>query len=358
MSVHVEYFEPERSAEQAHLRYFNDEMPGYTRRRRGKGFSYFKPTGERITDVRIINRIKGLVIPPAWTEVWISPHPKGHIQAIGRDTKGRKQYIYHSDWRTTREKEKFVKTLEFARMLPTIREAVTIDMKRPSLEKRTVLATIVRLLETTLVRIGNRSYAEQNKSFGLTTLRRRHLKMNGRRLKLEFIGKSGKQHSVELPDRRAGAIVKQLHDLPGQELFQYVDEDGNRHAVDSADVNDYLHEIAGGPFTSKDFRTWAGTVLAAWALSEFERIDSEAGRRRNIAAAIRKVAGRLGNTPAVCRSSYIHPEILHSYMDGSLVEHLKRQIKGQFLKELEGLTSEETAVYVLLLNRLEMSEGV
>ena len=343
MSVEVLQIEPQQSAEEAGLRYASDERPGYGRRRNGAGFSYYKPTGERISEPRTIARIKGLVIPPAWTEVWIAPNPRGHIQATGRDARGRKQYLYHPEWRERREQEKFVKTLEFARTLPKIRAAVAVDMRGRALQRRTVLATIVRLLETTLIRIGNCPYAEQNKSYGLTTLRGRHVRVDGQRLKFEFVGKSGKLHSVELSDRRLSRILKQLQELPGQEVFQYLDENDTRQTVDSADVNAYLHEIAGEPFTAKDFRTWAGTVLAAWALNEFEKIDSTAGMRRNITAAIRKVAGKLGNTPAVCRSSYIHPEILSAYMDGSLITHLKREIKGTLRTKLDGLTSEETA---------------
>jgi DNA topoisomerase I len=341
------------SAQEAHLRYVSDEQPGFRRRRAGRGFCFCDTHGQRITDPKILSRIKALVIPPAWTNVWICPHPRGHIQATARDAKGRKQYRYHPEWQEVRDKEKFTRTLAFARALPEMRKAVGKDMAGPRLARRTVLATVVRLLETTLIRIGNREYAEQNKSYGLTTMRNRHVEVNGAKLEFDFVGKSGKRHVVELADRRVARIIKELQDLPGQELFQYVGEDGERHSIDSTDVNDYLRQLSGADFTAKDFRTWAGTVLAAWALSEFEKIDSQAAARRNITAAVKKVASQLGNTPAVCRSSYIHPEILNCYLDGSLLDTLKREIKETLRDELNGLSAEEAAVFVLLLNRLE-----
>jgi DNA topoisomerase-1 len=343
----------QQSAEEAHLRYVSDEQPGYRRHRAGRGFVYCDKNGDRITDPRILARIRGLVIPPAWTNVWICPHPRGHIQVTARDAKGRKQYRYHPEWQEVRDKEKFTRTLTFARALPALRKAVAKDMGGKPLERRTVLATVVRLLETTLIRVGNREYAEQNESYGLTTMRNQHVEVNGTKLHFDFVGKSGKRHVVELADRRVARIVKQLQELPGQELFQYIGDDGERHTIGSADVNDYLKQLSGDDFTAKDFRTWAGTVLAAWALCEFEKIDSKAAARRNITAAVKKVASQLGNTPAVCRSSYIHPEILNSYVDGSLRDNLKREIKQTLRNELSGLTSEEAAVFVLLLNRLE-----
>ena len=342
-----------QSAQEARLRYVSDDQPGYRRRRAGRGFCFCDTQGDRIADAKILSRIKALVIPPAWTNVWVCQHPRGHIQATARDAKGRKQYRYHPEWQGVRDKEKFARTLAFARALPELRKAVAKDMAGRPLDRQTVLATVVRLLETTLIRVGNREYAEHNKSYGLTTLRNRHVEVNGARLEFDFVGKSGKRHVVELTDRRVARIVKQLQELPGQELFQYVGEDGERRIIDSADVNEYLRQCSGEDFTAKDFRTWAGTVLAAWALCEFEKIDSQAAVRRNIAAAVKKVASQLGNTPAVCRSSYIHPEILNSYLDGSLMDHLKREIKETLREELSGLSSEEAAVYVLLLNRLD-----
>jgi DNA topoisomerase-1 len=342
-----------QSAEDARLRYVSDDKPGYQRRRAGKGFVYLDTRAARITDPKVIKRLSALVIPPAWTDVWICPHPRGHIQATARDAKGRKQYRYHPEWQEARDREKFTRTLAFARALPALRKAVAKDMGGSPLERRTVLATVVRLLETTLIRVGNREYAEQNNSYGLTTMRTGHVEVNGTRLQFDFVGKSGKRHVVELADRRVARIVKQLQELPGQELFQYVADDGERRTIDSGDVNDYLRELSSDDFTAKDFRTWAGTVLAAWALSEFEKIDSQAAVRRNITAAVKKVASQLGNTPAVCRSSYIHPEILNSYLDGSLLDNLKREIKATLRDELNGLSAEEAAVFVLLLNRLE-----
>jgi DNA topoisomerase-1 len=342
-----------RTAKEAGLRYVSDEQPGYSRRGAGKGFVYYDQKGERITDEAVLKRICALVLPPAWKDVWICPHPRGHIQATGRDDRGRKQYRYHDEWAQARGMEKFSRTLAFARALPKVRFAVEEDLRGKPLARRTVLATIIRLLETTLIRVGNREYAQSNKSYGLTTMRNKHVEVNGTRLHFDFVGKSGKRHVVEVSHPRIARIVRSLQELPGQELFQYVDEDGERQNVDSGDVNEYLRDIAGDEFTAKDFRTWAGTVLAAWALSEFEKIDSKAAARRNITAAIKRVAAQLGNTPAVCRSSYIHPEILNCYMDGSLIEHLRGEIKATLRKELNGLTSEETAVLVLLLNRLE-----
>ena len=342
-----------RTAKEAGLRYVSDEQPGYARRRAGKGFVYYNAKGERITDETTLKRIRALVLPPAWKEVWICPHPRGHIQATGRDDRGRKQYRYHNEWAQARGQEKFSRTLAFARALPKVRLTVEADLRGKPLHRRTVLATVVRLLETTLIRVGNREYAEQNKSYGLTTMRTKHVEVNGTRLHFDFVGKSGKRHVVEVSHRRIARIVRVLQELPGQELFQYVDEEGVRQTVDSADVNDYLRDIAGDDFTAKDFRTWAGTVLAAWALSEFEKIDTQAAARRNITAAIKRVAAQLGNTPAVCRSSYIHPEILNCYVDGSLIENLRGEIKTTLKEDLTGLTAEETAVLVLLLKRLE-----
>jgi DNA topoisomerase-1 len=341
------------SARQARLRYVTDDKPGLTRKRSGSGFVYLDADGKRIADEATLARIRALVLPPAWTDVWICPFPRGHLQATGRDDRGRKQYRYHDEWAQARGAEKFSRTLAFARALPKLRFVVEDDLKGKPLARRTVLATIVRLLETTLIRVGNREYAQANRSYGLTTLRNRHVEVNGARLRFDFVGKSGKRHVVDVSHRRIANIIRALQELPGQELFQYVDADGARQCIDSGDVNDYLRDIAGEEFTAKDFRTWAGTVLAAWALCEFEKIDTTAAARRNITAAIKRVASQLGNTPAVCRSSYIHPEILSCYMDGSLIDHLRRQIKAKLRKDMAGLTAEEAAVLVLLLKRLE-----
>lgn len=341
------------TAEEAGLRYVSDEAPGWRRQRRGKGFSYHDRDGRRLEDQRQIARIRSLAIPPAWRDVWICPSPRGHIQATGRDDRGRKQYRYHPDWQAQRDEEKFDRILAFGRALPQIRRRAKAHMAGPPCERRTVLATVVRLLETTLIRVGNARYAKENRSYGLTTLRRRHVEVEGSAVTFEFVGKGGKKHSIELGDRRAARVIGQLQELPGQELFQYVDREGVRHVIDSGDVNDYLRQLAGEAFTAKDFRTWAGTVLAAWALSEFEEIDSEAAARRNIRQAVERVAAQLGNTPAVCRRSYVHPEVLGAYLDGSLVESLRQRIEDRLREDLKGLRPEEVAVYLLLQRRLE-----
>ena len=340
------------AAAAAGLRYVNDAQPGITRKRAGRAFSYRDPQGRLIKDRRALARLRALAIPPAWTEVWICPDPRGHLQATGRDLRGRKQYRYHDEWRTIRDAHKFDRVLIFARALPQIRARVDADLRRRGLPRERVLASIVRLLETTLIRVGNAEYARENKSFGLTTIRHRHVEVNGSAIAFEFRGKSGKVHKVTTRDRRLARIVRACHELPGQELFQYLDEDGGRHDVDSADVNAYLQEISGEPFTAKDFRTWAGTVLASLALSEFESFDTQAAAKRNITRAIEHVANHLGNTVAVCRKAYIHPVILDAYLDGSLLEFLKGRVEETLREELAGLSSEEGTVLAFLQQRL------
>lgn len=345
------------AARTAGLHYVSDEEPGITRRRSGKGFTYRDPAGRTIRDRKQIARIKALAIPPAYSDVWICPDPDGHLQATGRDDRGRKQYRYHPEWQAAREAEKFDRMLIFGRELPRIRERVDHDMRRRGLVRERVLATVVRLLETTLIRVGNEEYAKSNRSFGLTTLRNRHLDIEGSTLIFEFRGKGGKTHEVSVRDRRLARVVHAVHELPGQHLFQYVDDDGARQPVDSADVNDYLREISGEPFTAKDFRTWAGTVLASLALAEFERVDSQAAAKRNIKRAIERVASRLGNTVAVCRKSYVHPEILASYIDGSLLDFLKSRVEDALRDDLAGLSPEEAAVLAFLQQRLAREVG-
>ena len=340
------------AAKAAGLRYVIDSMPGIRRRRTGRAFSYRDPQGRTIKDTAEIRRLRALAIPPAWTDVWICPHPRGHIQATGRDDRGRKQYRYHPEWRAVRDAHKFDRMLVFGRALPQIRARLDADMRRHGLPREKVLATVVRLLESTLIRVGNAEYARENKSFGLTTIRHDHVEVNGTELAFEFRGKSGKLHKVTTRDRRLARIVRACQELPGQELFQYVDADGVRHDVDSADVNAYLQEITGEPFTAKDFRTWAGTVLASLALSEFETFDTKAAAKRNVTRAIEHVANNLGNTVAVCRKAYIHPAILDSYLDGSLLEFLKGQVEEALREELDGLSSEEAAVLAFLQQRL------
>ncbi len=336
----------------AGLRYVSDATPGITRRRAGRAFSYGGPDGQLVKDPAVLARIKWLAIPPAWTGVWICPDRDGHLQATGRDARGRKQYRYHPDWRLIRDAAKFDRMLAFAQALPRLRARVAEDLARRGLPREKVLATIVRLLEVTLIRVGNQEYARENGSYGLTTMRDRHVDFEGAKLIFEYRGKAGKEHRILLHDRRLARIVRSCQELPGQRLFQYVDEDGQRQAVDSADVNAYLQEITGEPFTAKDFRTWAGSVLASLALSEFESFDSQAAAKRNITRAIEQVAAQLGNTVAVCRKSYIHPEILACYLDGSLLGLLKGQIEDVLREDLAGLRSEEAAVLALLQQRL------
>ncbi|HEX6142095.1 MAG TPA: DNA topoisomerase IB [Geminicoccaceae bacterium] len=342
-----------QAARSAGLRYVSDDQPGITRRRSGRGFAYRGPDGKAIRDQREIARIKALAIPPAYTDVWICPLPNGHLQATGRDDRGRKQYRYHPDWQAAREAAKFDRMLAFGRKLPAIRERVDQDMRRRGLVRERVLATVIRLLETTLIRVGNEEYAKQNKSFGLTTLRDHHVEIDGARLVFEFRGKGGKMHEVSVRDRRLARIVHAVHELPGHHLFQYIDENGERQPVGSEDVNAYLREISGEAFTAKDFRTWAGTVLASFALAEFERVDTKAAARRNIKRAIEQVAGRLGNTVAVCRKSYVHPEIIESYGDGSLLDFLKGRVEDVLREELGGLSPEEAVVLAFLQQRLD-----
>ena len=337
------------------LRYVNDGLAGITRRRVGTGFSYRAPDGSLLKDRDTLAWIRKLAIPPAWREVWISTHRDGHLLATGRDTRGRKQYRYHPAWRAFRDETKFGRMLAFGQALPRIRAAVAEELAKPGLGRRKVLATVVRLLETTLIRVGNDEYARANKTFGLTTMRGRHVKAEGAQLRFRFRGKSGKPHEVTLRDRRLAALVRRLQELRGQELFQYLDEEGRPTPIDSGEVNDYLREIAGDDFTAKDFRTWSATVLAAWALNDFESFDSEAAAKRNVTQAIERVASRLGNTPAICRKSYVHPEILGAYLDGSLVESLKSEIENELRTELSGLKPEEVAVLVFLQQRLEQS---
>ena len=343
--------DPEASAEEAGLVYVNDNGPGVRRRRAGKGFSYLGVDGKRISDPDRIAWFRRLAIPPAWTDVWISPIKRGHIQATGRDARGRKQYRYHPRWREVRDAAKYGRMVEFARALPRIRRATDRDLRRRGTPREKVLALVVRLLEATLIRVGNEEYAKENKSFGLSTLRQRHIDVSGSRLAFSFRGKSGKEHEVHVIDRRLARLVKQVQELPGQVVFQYLDEDGRRQPIDSADVNAYLRDIAGDDFTAKDFRTWAGTVAASMALSEFTEIDSDADRKKAVVEAIEKVARQLGNTPTVCRACYVHPEVLESYMDGTLVEALSQRARGAG-RGAHALKREEAAVLGLLQARL------
>ena len=348
--------DPQEAAEEAGLRYANDQTPGIGRRRRGGKFYYVNPKNEEISDARILDRISHLVIPPAWKEVWISPYATDHIQATGIDGRGRKQYVYHAKWRQVRDANKYDKMVDFGRALPKIRRQTAEDLKLPGLPKRKVLAAVVQLLEKTLIRVGNREYADDNKHYGLTTMKDRHVDVVGNRLEFDFTGKSGVEHEVLLKDTRLAKVVKQCQELPGQELFQYIDAGGQRQWVSSQDVNEYLKEIAGDEFTAKDFRTWAGTVLAAKALQEFETFDSQAQAKKNVVAAIEKVAGELGNTRAICRKSYIHPNILTAYLDGSLVDQLQERVDEKLDESIEQLRPEETAVLAFLRRGLKKAK--
>ncbi|MFN2590582.1 MAG: DNA topoisomerase IB [Actinomycetota bacterium] len=342
---------PEESAREAGLRYTTDDAPGITRKRSGKGFAYVDPDGRRVRDPETLASIRALAIPPAWTDVWICPNPRGHLQATGRDARGRKQYRYHPKWREVRDANKYDRLVAFGKSLPAIRRRVERDLANPGLPRERVLAAIIRLLESTLIRVGNEEYARENNSYGLTTLLDRHAQVDGADIEFRFRGKGGRQHRVSVRDRRLAKIVKDSQDLPGQQLFQYVDDEGQVQDIGSADVNDYLREISGQEFTAKDFRTWAGTLAAALALQELEEFDSEAQAKRNIVRGIERVAERLGNTPAVCRKCYVHPAILEAYTDGSMIEALRQRAASES-KRSRGLQPEEAAILALLQRRL------
>ncbi|WP_439599371.1 DNA topoisomerase IB [Falsiroseomonas sp.] len=352
MPLDAPIIDPREAAVEAGLRYVSDESPGITRRRAGKGFSYRSPKGGALRDAPTLKRIRSLAVPPAWTHVWICPSENGHIQATGRDQKGRKQYRYHPRWREVRDAAKYDRMVDFAKALPGIRGRVDADMRRPGLAREKVLATVVHLLETTLIRVGNDDYAKQNKSYGLTTLQSRHVAITGSELRFAFKGKSGKAWNLRVADRRVARIVRACQDLPGQELFQYRDAEGALRDVTSADVNAYLREITGREVTAKDFRTWAGTVLAALALKEYERVDSQAAAKRNVRAAIERVAARLGNTPTICRKCYVHPTILDSYLGGTLALEVEAEAKAELREGIDSLRPEEAAVLALLLGPL------
>jgi DNA topoisomerase-1 len=309
--------DPAEAASSAHLRHVTDAAPGIARRRAGRGFRYRAPDGSPVRSPQVLARIRALAIPPAWTSVWICTLPQGHLQAVGRDARGRKQYRYHPRWRRLRDETKYARLAVFARALPRIRRRVHEDMRRPGLPREKVLAAVVGLLERTLIRVGNEEYARENGSYGLTTLRAKHVKVTGARIRFEFVGKGGRPHVVDLDDRRLARVVRRCRELPGHELFQYVDEDGRRQSIDSADVNAYLREIAGHEFTAKDFRTWGGTVLAAAALRGLEAGGGTRARKQ-ITRAVASVAQRMRNTPAICRKSYIHPAILDAFETAAL----------------------------------------
>lgn len=344
--------DPPAAARAAGLRYVHDDRPGIRREPASEGFRYLDAHGEPVADEATLARIRRLVIPPAWLDVWICPQANGHLQATGRDARGRKQYRYHPKWREARDEVKYERMLKFGAALPTIRARVDEDLKLVGLPREKVLATIVYLLEATMMRVGNEEYARTNKSFGLTTLRNRHVRVDGSDVEFSFRGKSGVYHKVAVHDRRLARIIGRTRELPGQELFQYVDDDGATHTIDSSDVNDYLRAVSGEEYTAKDFRTWSGTVLAALALQEFERFDSETQAKKNIVRAIESVSEKLGNTPSICRKCYVHPAVLDAYLDGTVLEVLRERTERKLQEDLHALRPEEAAVLAMLQQRL------
>jgi DNA topoisomerase I len=336
--------DPAKSAKAVGLHYVSDDAPGIRRQNSGAGWVYRDPAGKVLHDRKVVERLKQLAIPPAWTDVWICPDPNGHLQATGRDARRRKQHRYHPRWREIRDETKYNRMLAFAKALPGIRRQVQRHLKLSGLPREKVLATVVRLLEVSLIRVGN--------AFGLTTMKDRHVNVNGSTLRFSFRGKAGIRHQVDIADRRLAKIVKSCQDLPGQELFQYLDDEGKTQDVRSSDVNEYLRQISGQDFTAKDFRTWAGTVLAAIALREFEKFDSKAQARKNILQAIESVAEKLGNTVAICRKCYIHPDVIGAYLDGTLMETLKQRAQQQLTRSVGKLRPAEAAVVGLLQQRL------
>jgi DNA topoisomerase-1 len=322
------------AAEEAGLQYVSDDRAGYTRRRNNGDFEYLDTQDRRIRDEQRLVRIKRLAIPPAWTDVWICPSPRGHIQATGRDARRRKQYRYHERWREIRDENKFARLADFAKALPKIRRRVQHDIKLRGLPREKVLATVVRLLARTFIRIGNDEYARANKSFGLTTMKNRHVAVKGARLRFRFRGKSGRQHEVDVTDQRIAKIVAKCQDLPGQDLFQYASDNGEIRDVTSQDVNDYLRKITGEDFTAKDFRTWAGTLLSALALNAQGEFETRKQAKANVKTAIGAVAELLGNTPAICRKCYVHPAVLEAYLAGNHISGLSEVMQKSGSKQL------------------------
>jgi DNA topoisomerase-1 len=340
--------DPAESAAEAGLRYVRNCGPCIRRVRSGKSFRYLDPSGRPLRDPKHLQRIRSLVIPPAWTDVWICPSANGHLQAVGRDARGRKQYRYHPQYRAVRDQAKFSRTIAFGTVLSVIRQRARKDLELRGLPREKVLAAVVRLLETTLIRVGNDEYARENDSFGLTTMRNHHVKIDGATLMFRFRGKSGLDHSIELADRHLARIVKRCQELPGRELFEYVDESGTVRAVDSGDVNDYIRSIAGDDFTAKDFRTWAGTVLAVRELYAAGAAPSESAAKRAVVEAVKNVARRLGNRPATCRKYYIHPAILDAYSDGALFTAMEQGKEQHAVYQNLGLRPEEYSVMVIV----------
>ena len=343
--------DPALVAQAAGLRYVSDMSPGIKRKRAGKYFSYIGLDGKPIHDAAELKRIRALAIPPAWTNVWICPKPNGHIQATGRDAKGRKQYRYHPRWRAVRDETKYHRMIAFGEALPAIRARVTQDLARPGkLSREKVLAAVILLLDATSIRVGNEEYARENRSYGLTTLRNRHVAISGSSIRFHFRGKSGKEHRVTIRNKRLARVVKDCQELPGHELFQYVDADQQPSTIESADVNAYLRQITGQDFTAKDFRTWTGTVAAAVALEQLGKPETETQAKKNINLAIETTANHLGNTKAVCRKCYVHPGIIDAYLEGTLLDTFQHyEVTEHALeKEHEGLQPDEQNVLQFL----------
>ena len=339
--------EHKKTAVSAGLNYVTDGYAGITRRRAGKGWVFFRPNGERIADSAQRTRIKALAIPPAWTDVWVCPDPRGHIQVTARDARNRKQYRYHPLYREARDKSKFRRILEMSEVLPALRERVEMDLQAPELSRRQILATVVRLLDKTLIRVGNDEYAKENRSYGLTTLQTKHVQVEGATLRFSFRGKSGVQHTLSITDHRIARIIQRCKDLPGQELFQYFDEAAKPETITSDDANKYLQEICGRNITAKDFRTWGGTMLAGTELRAMGPAPTKREMKRNILAAIDAVAARLGNTRTVCRKYYIHPALLQAYQQGLTADPSKVYLPRQSEQEQSGAALRRDEVAIL-----------
>lgn len=340
--------DPVGSAKQAGLRYVTDARPGIKRLGTAAAFRYLDAAGKPVRDAATLDRIRSLVIPPAWSEVWICALENGHLQATGRDARGRKQSRYHPRWREVRDETKYSRMVAFGAVLPGLRKRIEDDLLLPGLPREKVLAALVRLMETTFIRVGNMEYARTNHSYGLTTMRNKHAEVKGATVTFDFAGKSGVHHTIDVENRRLAKIVKSCQELPGYELFQYVDAAGERHTIDSSDVNAYLHEITGQHFTAKDFRTWAGSVLTAMMLREFEPYGSATEAKKNVVQAIKSVAARLGNTPSVCRKCYVHPAVLDAYLGGAMFEGVKAEVKREVDRQIAALREEEISLLNLL----------
>ncbi|MGZ3531885.1 MAG: DNA topoisomerase IB [Vulcanimicrobiaceae bacterium] len=351
MSVELEAAaDPIVSAKAAGLRYVTDTAPGITRRLRGKHFEFIDPAGKVIVDEDEISRIRALAIPPAYSDVWICPIPNGHLQATGRDARGRKQYRYHKRWREVRDETKYGRMIAFAKALPKIRRRVEADLRKQGLPREKVLATVVQLLESTLIRVGNDEYAKANHSYGLTTLKNRHAKVSGSAVRFSFNGKSGVRHAIDLEDRRLARIIQQCQDLPGQQLFSYLDDEGTAHAIDSSHVNDYIREVSGDDFSAKDFRTWVGTLTCALLLAKDDLAQTQSERKQRTVEAIKDVSVRLGNTPAVCRKCYVHPDVVDIYLEEGKLD------LGAHARKALGLLPEERAVLWILEKRAKQTD--